>query len=159
MKKHRLATINHRIRGMAFAWCFLVIGLVLWERQAGALPWVLGALQFLAYPQLMYLRAVKSKDSRAAELENMLVDSLLLGAWLAALGFPLWITYAAFFASALNNAVIRGWRGAAVAVVLFAIGALLWIVPMGLTRELATSPLVTTLCFFGSALYSCGVGM
>ena len=61
MKTHRLATINYRIRGVAFAWSFVVVGLVLWERQAGALAWVLAALQFLVYPHLMYLRAVKSR--------------------------------------------------------------------------------------------------
>jgi len=104
MKRHRLASIDYRIRAGAFAWSFLVVGLVLWERQAGALAWVLLALQFLAYPHLMYLRAVKSRDSRAAELQNLLVDPALLGVWMAALGFPLWITYAAFFASTLNNA-------------------------------------------------------
>jgi len=95
-------------------------GLVLWERQAGTLAWVLAALQFLVYPHLMYLRAVNSRDPRAAELQNVLVDPVLLGAWMAALGFPLWVTYAAFSATVLNNAVMRGGLGAALAVAFFA---------------------------------------
>ena len=61
MKRRRLATINYRIRAGAFAWCFVVVGLVLWEQQAGVLAWALAALQFLVYPHLMYLRAVKSR--------------------------------------------------------------------------------------------------
>lgn len=156
---HRLAKINYTIRTASFAWCALVIGLVLWERHAGALAWGLLALQFLAYPHLLYLRAIGSPDSRRAEMQHLYLDPLLLGAWLAALGFPLWIAYAALFATALNNAVMRGWQGAATSVVCFALGALAWIVPMGLTRFPGTSPLVTALCFFGSACYSCGVGM
>lgn len=159
MKRRRLATINYRIRVGAFAWCFVVVGLVLWDRQAGALAWTLTVLQFLVYPHLMYLRAVKSRDPRAAELQNVLVDPALLGAWIAALGFPLWVAYAAFSASVLNNAVMRGWPGAALAVVCFAAGALAWIVPMGLARQPETTVLVTTLCFFGSAAYACGVGL
>lgn len=159
MKTHRLATINYRIRGIAFAWSFVVVGLVLWERQAGVLAWALAALQFLVYPHLMYLRAVNSRASRAAELQNVLVDPVLLGAWMAALGFPLWVTYAAFSATVLNNAVMRGGPGAALAVAFFAVGALAWIVPMGLARQPETGTLVMTLCFFGSAIYACGVGL
>src|SRR3990172_4255870 len=135
MNRHRLARINYRIRGTAFAWSFVVVGLVLWERQAGTLAWVLVALQFLVYPHLMYVRAVNSRVSRAAELQNVLVDPVLLGAWMAALGFPLWVTYAAFSATVLNNAVMRGGPGAALAVAFFAAGALAWIVPMGLVRQ------------------------
>src|SRR5512147_2346608 len=153
MQSHRLANINHRIRTGAFAWSFLVVGLVLWERGAGALAWVLLVLQFFVYPQLMYLRAIRSKNSRAAEMQNILVDPVLLGVWLAALGFPIWVAFSAVFASALNNAVMRGWQGAAMAVVFFALGALLWIVPMGLERSPETSRLVTTLCFWGSFAY------
>ncbi len=159
MQVHRLARINYAIRAAAFAWCFLVVGLVLWERRAGALAWGLLALQFLAYPHLVYLRAIWSKDSRRAELQNLYLDAVLLGAWLAMLGFPTWITYAAVFAAALNNAVMRGWRGAAAAVACFAGGALAWIAPMGFMHDPGTSPLVTTLCFFGSLAYSCGVGV
>lgn len=159
MQKHRLARINYAIRAAAFAWCFLVIALVLWERHAGAAAWTLAALQFLAYPHLVYLRAVKSANSRRAELQNLYLDALLLGAWIAALGFPVWIAYAALFATALNNAVMRGWAGAGIAVVCFALGALAWIAPMGFHYYPATSPMVTALCFVGSFAYTCNVGL
>lgn len=159
MQAHRLARINYAVRAAAFALCFVVIGLVLRERHAGTLAWGLLALQFLAYPHLLYLRALKSKDSRKAELQHLYLDPALLGAWIAALGFPLWITYATLFAAALNNAVTRGWGGAAGALVCFALGALAWIAPMGLLYDPGTSPLVTALCFAGSLGYTCAVGV
>ncbi|MEW6690676.1 MAG: PAS domain S-box protein [Pseudomonadota bacterium] len=159
MASHRLARINYTVRTVSFAWCALVVGLVLWERQAGAAAWSLAALQFLAYPHLVYLRAMRSADSRRAELQHLYLDPLLFGAWIAALGFPVWVAYAALFATTLNNAVMRGWTGAGVSVAIFAAGALAWTVPMGHFRFTPTSPLVTALCFLGSLGYTTMVGV
>ncbi len=155
----RVARTNYTVRAVSFAYCFLVIGLVLWERQAGLLAWRLLGLQFLVYPQLAVLRAMAAKDARQAEIENLYADSLALGAWVAMLGFPTWIAYAALFSTTLNSAIMRGWAGAACAAVCFAAGALAWIVPMGLMHTPGTSDLVTALCFFGALAYSAGVGL
>src|SRR5258706_2316718 len=72
-------------------------------------------------------------------------------------GFPTWITYGGLFSIALNSSVMRGWPGAAGAVVAYSAGALLWGVPMGYVHYPQTSDLVTLLCFFGSLAYSCAV--
>jgi PAS domain S-box-containing protein len=158
MPVQRLAQINYAIRTAAFAWCFLVAGLVLWERQAGAGAWIAAGLLFLVYPHLAYLHAMRARDSRRAEFLNLYADSVLLGALLASLGFPSWVLYAALFATTLNNMVMRGPAGAAVSVVLFAAGALAWVLPMGLMYYPHTSGIVTLLCFIGSLAYTCGVG-
>lgn len=155
----RLVGINYRVRTFAFAWCFLVVGMILWEREAGPLAWALAALQFFAYPHLLWLLASRARDPRAAELRNLYLDPLLLGAWIAALGFPTWPAYGAMFATALNNAVMRGWRGAGLSVVAFATGALLSVAALGFMHYPGTSELVTTLCFAGALLYSCSVGV
>jgi PAS domain S-box-containing protein len=75
------------------------------------------------------------------------------------LGFPTWIAYAALFSTTLNTAIMRGWIGAACAVICFAGGALAWIAPMGYTHYAGTTDLVTALCFFGSLAYSAAVGL
>ena len=155
----RVARTNYTVRAVSFAYSFLVIGLVLLERKAGLVAWSLLALQFLVYPQLAYLRASAAKDPRRAEIGNLYVDSLALGAWMAMLGFPTWITYAALFSTTLNTAIMRGWSGALCATVCFAGGALAWIAPMGYLHYPGTSDLVTALCFFGSLAYSAGVGL
>lgn len=155
----RLARTNYSVRVVSFAYSFLVIGLVLFERKAGVLAWSLLALQFLVYPQLAYLHASAAKDPRRAEIRNLYADSLALGAWAAMLGFPTWIAYAALFSTTLNTAIVRGWTGAACATVCFAAGALAWVAPMGFMHYPGTSDLVTALCFFGSLGYSAGVGL
>ena len=155
----RAARTNYTVRTASFAYCFLVIGLVLLERKMGPLAWGLLALQFLVYPQLAYLHAAAAKDPRRAEIGNLYVDSLALGAWVAMLGFPTWIAYAALFSTTLNTAIMRGWIGAACAVICFAGGALAWIAPMGYTHYAGTTDLVTALCFFGSLAYSAAVGL
>lgn len=159
MRIPRVVGINYRVRTLAFAWSFLVVGLILWERQAGVLAWSLAALQFLAYPHLLWLLASRSRDPRAAELRNLYLDPLLLGAWIAAIGFPTWPAYGAVFATALNNAVMRGWRGAGFSVVAFTIGAFVSVSALGLMHYPGTSDLVTLLCFAGSIAYACSIGV
>src|SRR5690606_40563008 len=60
------------------------IGSHLAWRGDGVLAWVLLALQFLVYPQLVYLRARRAPRPGKAEIDNLIVDSLLFGAWVAA---------------------------------------------------------------------------
>jgi PAS domain S-box-containing protein len=155
----RAARTNYTVRTVSFAYCFVVIGLVLWERHAGALAWSLLALAFLVYPQLAFAHAVAARDPVRAEIRNLHADALLLGAWVAMLGFPTWIAYAALFSTALNLSIMRGLPGAAGAAVCFAAGALAWVAPMGYRHYPGTSDLVTALCFFGSLAYSAGVGL
>lgn len=155
---HRIVHIESQVRIAAFGACFLVIGVYLWERQAGAAAFALLALQFLVYPQLAYLRALRSRDAKKAELSNQYVDSFLLGAWTAGLGFPAWIAYCLCFATTLNAAVNRGPVGVACSLALFASGMLAWVVPFGFQYWTQTSPLVTAMCFFGSLGYTCAIG-
>jgi PAS domain S-box-containing protein len=159
MQISRLARINYGIRTASFAWGFMVIGLMLWQRQASLAAWALAALMFLVYPQLAFAWTRITQNGRRAELTNLYLDSILMGACMGALGFPTWPTFAALFATTLNNAVIRGYQGVTVSSVLFATGALAWVVPLGFRHQPFTSELVTTLCFFGSLAYACGVGV
>src|SRR6185436_6852693 len=106
MRLHRLPRINYPIRVASFAWCALVVGILLHERGAGAPAWGLLALSFLAYPHVAWLLARVTADSRGTELRNLYFDSVLLGAWVAALGFPVWIAYGGLLATTLNNTVM-----------------------------------------------------
>ena len=40
-----LVTTNYRIRVGAFLYCFVVVGVILWERGAGPVAWGLAALR------------------------------------------------------------------------------------------------------------------
>lgn len=154
----RLVHTNYRVRTAAFAYCFLVVGIVLWERGAGPVAWTLMALQFLAYPHLLYWRAMRSPRPTRAELDNLFLDAALLAVWCAELGFPTWITYAFIGATMLNAVVNRGAQGLAWSLACSAAGAVLWAAVRGMHYAPQTSDLVTVLCIAGALGYATMVG-
>jgi PAS domain S-box-containing protein len=156
---HRLVRTNHLVRSTAFAFMFVVTGIHLWERGYGAAVWLLLALQFLAYPHLVYLRARGAQEPRRIELANLDIDSVLLGVWSAALGWPAGIAYALFFGTTLNGAANRGAWGIARAGGLFALGALVAAVATGFRYEPTTSLAVLLLGVAGSLVYMMLVGV
>src|SRR5512134_2805954 len=97
-----LVATNYRVRTGAFLYCALVVGLVLWERRAGPVGWTLLVVQFLLYPHIVHWRARFSPRPTIAELENLYLDALVLGAWCAGLGFPTWIVFGMVGATTLN---------------------------------------------------------
>jgi PAS domain S-box-containing protein len=155
---HRIVRINYAIRTAAFAWCALMLGLHGRDLGMGTTFWVLLGLQFLVYPHLVYLRARYARDSKSAELSNLYLDSVLFGAWIAALHFPMWMSFSMLFGVALNVTALRGIQGTLFSVACFGAGAALCIAVLGFEYRPATSDLVTALCFFGSGAYSCAVG-
>jgi PAS domain S-box-containing protein len=155
---HRIVRINYAIRTASFALSFLVLGLQALDLGLGAGFWGLAALQFVAYPHLAYLRARYASDPKGAEQLNLYIDAVLLGGWIAALHFPLWITFGALFSIALNTTVLRGIQGTLFSIACFSAGAAFSIAILGFEYRPATSDLVTALCFFGSVAYSCAVG-
>jgi len=153
-----LVHTNYPIRTGAFAYCFVVLGILLAQRGAGPVAWTLLALQFLVYPHLVYWRAKRSAHPTRAELDNLFLDAALLCAWCAGLGFPTWITYCLIGATLLNAAVNRGLQGLAWSTACSLAGAALAIGVLGLHYTPHTSDLVTVLCVIGSAGYACAVG-
>ncbi|WP_407354002.1 diguanylate cyclase [Luteimonas sp. R10] len=116
-KTHWGVTLNRRNRSLFFALGFLVLGTHLHDLQAGATMWLLLALQLLVYPQLVYWRARRSADPLRAEQQNLLVDGLLLGMWMAVWGLPLWISFMLCIGVCLNVVMFMGlpnlWKGMA----------------------------------------------
>ena len=129
---HWMVRLNHLNRSGSFALLFAAIGSHLLSQDVGPLAWSLLALQFLVYPHLVYWRALRSRDGMRTELNNMVIDSVLLGAWAAALQFPLWISYAILICTTINLTVYRGRQGFVSAIVAIACGALATIAVLGL---------------------------
>jgi PAS domain S-box-containing protein len=154
----KLVRTNYAVRTGAFAYAFLAIALHLWEREAAWLTWAFLAAQFIVYPHALYWRAQRSAHPRRAELDNLYVDSTLLGAWVAFLGFPAWIGYALLASTMLNATVNRGLQGAFCALGCSAAGAALTVAIAGFHYLPATSTLVSSLALFGILAYTCAVG-
>jgi len=155
---HRFVRIFYQIRVTAFAVLFVAIGVQIWGRGYSGLAWVLLALQFLAYPHLLFWRARRAPDSLKAEHANLLLDCLLLGIWVSALEFPTWIAFPIFLGTSLNNAMNRGWRGALGALLAFAFGALAWGLVAGFKVSPQTDPVTAALCLIGLFVYVIGLG-
>src|SRR2546428_9693861 len=155
---HPMARINYAIRAGSFAYSFLVLAVHGAERGFGALFWTALVLQFLVFPHLAYLYARHAEDSSRAEGINLHVDAALLGAWVGALHFPLWIAYAGLFSTTLNATVVFGVVRGAWCLATFCAGAALGLAVGGFEFSEPTSDLVTALCFLGSFGYSCAVG-
>lgn len=155
---HRLARINYAPRALAFAYTFLALWALVEERDSGRWTLVFGALQFLVYPHLAYLHARIARDSKRAELLNLLADALMLGVWTAQMQFALWPTCGLLAAVCLNNAANGGLGKLARAVSLFVLGAALWGAFTGYRFDPGTGPLVSLLSAVGIVMYTSFIG-
>ncbi|MCR6663315.1 MAG: diguanylate cyclase [Luteimonas sp.] len=146
-------TLNRRNRAVFFALLFPVLGTHLDAVHANAATWTLLALQLLVYPQLVYWRAARARDPLRAEMQNLLLDGVLFGVWVAAWGFPLWITFMLFIAACLNVVIYMGlpgfWKGLAALVG----GAAVAVLVNGFDFRPETGLLTSLLCILALTLY------
>ncbi|HYX62667.1 MAG TPA: PAS domain S-box protein [Burkholderiales bacterium] len=154
----RLVRTNRLVRSAAFAYCLLPIGLYLLEEGAGAAAWSAALLLFGVYPQLVYWRAARSASPARAELDNLLLDAALLGAWSSYLGFPRWIAFSLIAAAMLNAAVNRGMKGVLLSLACSAAGAVLVMLIAGFRFQPEMSALLAVLCINGLLVYIAAVG-
>lgn len=158
-ERPRLVRTNRAVRTAAFAYCLLPIGLYLAEQHAGTAAWLLAVLLFAAYPQLAYWRAIRSATPVRAELDNLLLDAALLGAWSAYVGFPRWMAFSLIAAAMLNAAVNRGASGVLLSLACSVAGALLVMLIRGFEFDPNMTPLVSALCIGGMSAYIAAIGV
>jgi diguanylate cyclase (GGDEF)-like protein len=137
---HRIARIYYVPRVLGFALTFIATLVLFREHSISAALLAYGALLFLLYPQLVYLWACLAADKKRAALHGLLLDSFLLGTWVAALGFNLGMAFALFSAVSINNAISVGMKGALVGTACFAAGCLVAIGLLGFRFDPAGNP-------------------
>lgn len=148
---HWIIAMNRRNRTWCTFFNFVTVVAVFLERGHGPIVWILAALQFLVYPQVIYFIAKRAKNPMRAEMNNVTLDAVSVGVWAAALGFPLWLTFVFTLTSVLTTTAFKGWWGIAQTAVGMAIGALAAVVVGGFRFEPATG-WVPTLLSMGTAL-------
>ena len=145
---HPLVTLDYRVRMVSM----VVVALIPLFHFRGRPPLpVLAGMIFsgLLWPQIAYLVAKNSKDSRAAEFRNLLLDSFFVGCWTAALSFSLFP--GAVMVAALNSAnlSVGGLRQAAKGLLAILFGMVVVGLPLGF-RVQPESDLPTALfCIVG----------
>jgi signal transduction histidine kinase/CheY-like chemotaxis protein len=145
---HPLVTLDYRVRMVSM----VVVALIPLFHFRGRPPLpVLAGMIFsgLLWPQIAYLVAKNSRDTRAAEFRNLLLDSFFVGCWTAALSFSLFP--GAVMVAALNSAnlSVGGLRQAAKGLLAILFGMVVVGLPLGF-RVQPESDLATALfCIVG----------
>ena len=150
---HWIAVNSYRVRFAAFALIGVPIALHIVPRNPGALIWTLFLLQFAVYPHLIRWRMRYVRNIEKAELDNLVIDSVVCGAWAAGLGFPLWISVAMFLATLLNHTITRGVPGILICPLALLSGALASTTVIAFHVSTDTNGLVTLASIIGLAIY------
>jgi signal transduction histidine kinase len=150
---------NYRLRAGSFVTALIVIATHVWDKGYGPMLWILLALQFLVYPHVVYWRATRAKDPKKAELTNMLIDPALFGLWMAALRFPLLITFLLFITALVNNAVNSGFKGLVQCQAAIACGILISVAVFGWQVSPETGWLTAWLSMIIGSLYLIVIGL
>ncbi len=114
------------------------------------LPALIGmAFTALVWPQIAYVIAKNSRDSRRAEFRNLLLDSFFIGAWTAALSFSLFP--GAMMIAAINSAnlSVGGLRQAARGLVAIVLGISVVGFPLGFEVHPESSLPTALFCIVG----------
>ena len=115
---HWAVGMNHRNRVVCSLGLVLLFGAQLGDAQAPTWAYALLLLHMLLLPHVFLALTRRSGDPMASESRMMLLDAAMLGAWVGALHFPLWITVAVFASVSLHPMVFNGPRAFASALLL-----------------------------------------
>lgn len=157
-KTRWLVRMHHRMRAGSLALMFVASGMHIFAKDYSIAAWALLALLFLLYPHVQYWRAARAADSVKTELDNLLIDSFLLGLFMAALEFPLWLSFAAIMATLTNNAANKGWPSVPKNVLAMLAGALIWVTVRGFKFSPDTGWPLTIFCMVGICGYVLVIG-
>ena len=75
--KRQLPRRVYPLRALGMGLAGLVVGVVLWERNAGLAAWLCMAAISFVWPHVAHLLSRRSADPYRAEIRNLLVDSAL----------------------------------------------------------------------------------
>lgn len=152
-KQPWLVRVHHRMRTAAFVMLFVAICMDIADKGYTPTAWLLLAAVFLLYPHIQYWRSRRAKCPVTAEMHNLVMDAALMGGVLAALEFPLWISFAAMLGIAIDSTANKGWRGAAEVSLALPLGALVWVTVFGFKLSPHTDWPVTAFCIAGITGY------
>ena len=155
---HWIVRTHYLHRTFLFANAFAFFAAHAWSRQPSLGLWALLAGTFLAYPQVVYWRALRAADTQKAELQNLVFDCFIVAIPTAVLGFPLWPTYTLLITTTMNNAFTSGMRAVVLALVAFAAGSLLGGSLAGFPVRPDTSIVVTALSIFALTWFLLSIG-
>jgi signal transduction histidine kinase len=155
---HPIVGLDYRVRlpAMLFVAAFAV-GHFVGRRQS---PLLVTAIVLTAlWPHAAYLLAKNAKDTKQAELRNLLLDSFIVGCWMAAMSFSLWpsVTMAATIMN--GNLSVGGFRFASKGVLAILAGVLATGAFLGFHPVFASNIVTTSLCIAATLIVTSMFGV
>ena len=156
---HPVVGLDYRVRipGM------LVVGLFALSHFSrlphGPLLYVAVVLTALVWPHTAYFLARRARDTKQAELRNLLVDSFIVGCWIAAMSFSLWPTVAMIATMINGSLAVGGWRLAGKGMLALLLGVLAAGAVLGFRTLFTADPVTTALAIGGLLLMTCMYGI
>ncbi len=119
---HRLSQANYLPRILGLGASFVVITLLVLERDLSYWYFPFMVLSFLIYPHLVYLTAKAIPGDKQVEIKAMMFESLMVGIWAAFIQFFLWEWFAFLAGVLITNTMIGGFKQMFKALLLFVVG-------------------------------------
>lgn len=148
-----LVRMHHRMRTVSFGMVFVAASLHLVGKGFSAAAWSYLVGLLLIYPHLQYWRSRRAANAIQTEMNHLKLDSLLLGALVAAVQFSDWLTFSVVMGTLSNNAANKGWRGIAESLVGLALGVGLGLVVFGYRFAPQTDWPAMLVCMLGLGAY------
>ena len=156
---HPIVGLDYRVRvpGMLFVALFAASH---FSGGSHGIP-LIAAMTFtgLVWPHLGFFLARRAKDTKRAELRNLLVDSFIVGCWITAMSFSLWPTVSMISTMMNGNLAVGGFRFAAKGIVGIVLGVLVAGAILGFHPVLASDAVTTFLSIGGLLLMTCMFGI
>ncbi len=155
---HPIVKLDYGVRAIAHIGTAVVLLSWFIEHPPGAAVWAGLFFTSFVWPHLAYQLSSRARDTKRAELRNLLFDALVQGAWAAVTGFNIAITSILFIGIAIANLTVGGPRFAWKSGGFFVVGALLAAFMLGfrwnphaslLTQVLASITLAIFCLVFG----------
>ncbi|MEW9572392.1 diguanylate cyclase [Rhodanobacter sp. Si-c] len=106
----RFVSLAHRLRALGLGLGMLPVAAVLYRQQAPLWLWALLFANGLLWPHLAWLHAVRATRPVQHEQFNLMVDSAMLGAWVAVMRFNLLPCVLLVSMMAMDRISAGGWR-------------------------------------------------
>ena len=148
-----LVRMHYKMRTLSFALVFIATCLQIWDQNYGAKEWAYIATLLLIYPHLQFWRSIHASDSVKAEIHNLLIDSVLLGAFIPTVQFSDWLSFSVVAGTLANNAANQGWLGVRRSFVAILIGMAIGALVMGFKFSPHTGAYATAFCIAGLGYY------
>lgn len=120
---HPTVLLDYRVRVPTWLLGASMFSAALIPRGAGWHIFAVMLVTCFAWPQLAWFVASRSRNSKAAELRNLVFDLVLIGMLNALTGFSLWPTIASFLCINAGALSVGGWRIALYGLLAFAVSA------------------------------------